>query len=129
MTRFAGKDVFLLVVKEAPQGGPRSRNHADFLPFSRIHAINEKFRFSRKNAKIGQKNMPFTQSRMFLNGFTKSRKFFDVFTHHSRKSFHAFTQEKIGFHAFAQEKKAFHAITQTYGGGLVKESQSPPLLG
>ena len=40
---------------EAPPGGPRSRNHTDFLSFSRIHAINEKFGFSRKKARIGQK--------------------------------------------------------------------------
>ena len=62
--------------------------------------------------------MPFTKSRTFLNDFTQSRTFFDVFTHHARKSFHAFTQEKMCFHEFTQEKKAFHAITQPYGGPL-----------
>ena len=35
--------------------GPQSRNHANIFPFSRIHAINKKLGFSRKNAKIWRK--------------------------------------------------------------------------
>ena len=104
-------------ILKVPQGGPQSRNHADFLPFSRIYTINEKLGFSRKNAKIGRKTCLSRNHACFWM-ISRNHAHFSTFsriTHASR-----FTQSRRNKIVFTQSRRKIRPITQSRNpmGGL-----------
>ena len=106
-------------LRRPPRGAPQSRNHATFFSaFSRIHAINEKLRFSRKNGRKLEKNMLFTKSRMFLSDFTKSHTFFEIFSITHASQFTQSRKNKIVFTISRNKKRHFTQSRNPIGGPL-----------
>ena len=69
-----------LLLRGSPKGGPQSRTNAEFLPFSRNHAINEEFGlFIQKRLKLRGKHAFHEIINFFFSKFTESRVFFLTF--------------------------------------------------
>ena len=88
---------------------PLARNHAYFLPVSRNHAINEKFRFSRKHSKIRRKT-GLSRNHAYLLSNARNYAHFLTFsrvTHTSR-----FTQSRRNKIAFTQSRRKIRLITK-----------------
>ena len=105
-------------LKRPPRGGPQWRNHATFFAFSRIHAINEKLGFSRKNTEIGRKTC-FSRNHACFWMISRNHAHFSTFsriTHASR-----FTQSRRNKIVFTQSRRKIRPITQsrTLWAGLV----------
>ena len=111
-----------------PRGGPQSRNHADFFPFSGIHAINKELGFSRKNAKIGRKTY-LSRNHACFSMISRNHAHFWTFsriTHASgltpsRRNKIAFTQSRRNKIDFTKPRRKIRSITQSRNpmGGLL----------
>ena len=115
------------ISNEAPQGGSPITQSRRFFPSSRIHAIDEKLGFSRKNAEIGRKTR-LSRNHACLWMISRNHAHFSTLsriTHasrftQSRKNKIVFTQSRT----ITQQKKANNAITQTYGGASSEDLQN-----
>ena len=111
----------IAVNEPPPRGSPQSRNHADFFPFSRIHAINEKLGFSRKNVKNRRKTCLSRNYACFWM-ISRNHAHFSTFSRITQAS--RFTQSRRNKIVFTQSRRKIRPITQSRnpmgGGGFIK---------